>query len=56
MLSSSSNSEGKKISTKKKGDKRPIASDLYSSDVSVGKSDHSKRQPKQTKHDHDRGA
>ena len=40
--------------TERKGEK-PVASDLYSSDASVGQSDQSKRKPKKTKHDHDRG-
>ena len=35
-----------------KRDKRPIISGLYSS---VGQSDQSKRKPRKTKHDHDRG-
>ena len=40
--------------TEWKGEK-PVASDLYSSDASVGQSDESKRKPQKTKHDHDRG-
>ena len=46
MMSFSSDSEGKKISTVRKRDKRPIASDLYSSDASIGQSDQSKLKSK----------
>ena len=42
---------GYKISTRRKGDKRPVAYDFYSSDDSVCQSDQSIIKPKNTKHD-----
>ena len=48
LVSSSSGSEGKKISTKRKGETNDLLLLVYICDQG-------KRKPRKTKHDHDRG-